>query len=846
MMTIHRQPGARCLTAVIVCAIVAIGCPTATMADGPSADARFLAGLRARGLYELAERFCDDQLAREDLAPARRAELTIELARTLAERAAGAPPDVRAELWQRAVEATEQLAAEQPGNPHLPLVRLQGALTLLARGELARREGQLTAAGRPRFEEARAQLRAALGRLDALAADVEAMRRRADLRPEPDAEALSADQLGALARRIDYELARARRNQAESYPADSADRANSLTEAVRLLTPLSRLDPAEPVCWPSRVDLVAAHRLLGDGATARRLLAAIAEQNPPPPIALRARAERIRLALAEARLPEALAAAAEGRELDGEASAPLDLARLETCLAAWREAVAAQDEPEAEKWQEQATRTARLIEQVHGPYWRHLAGMMLAEQVHATADDAGSAALMIAAADDLYRGGRVDDALAGYDRAAALARRRTDRAGAFDAGYKAAAIEHARNRHGEALRRFRELAARHPEHAEAPQLHLLAAYHAAQLARQENAGAPATYAELLGEHLEHWPDAPTANDARLRLGRIEEHRGRWEAAVAAYRGVSADYDEYPRVLDALARCYRTWLGQRRAEGEPTAEAAREAARWFESLVVTSDGALPQSWTLARRTAALAAAELRLAHTGDGSARAAALLHAALADAGEVSAEWAAAAESLLVFALAAEGQRQEAAGILARLSGGPPTQLLGTLDGLARAAEQAAPDARRELAELQLQTIGLLEPRWDDLPAGQRQRVERLRARALTDAGQTAEALAAYAELAEAHPDDAAVQEAYAALLAEQPDADAQRLALARWRTIERRSPPNTERWYRAKYAIARLHWRQGRGEQAAKMIELMQLLHPEMGGPAMKARFQELLDRCR
>ncbi|MDZ7615968.1 MAG: hypothetical protein U1E05_03125, partial [Patescibacteria group bacterium] len=173
-------------------------------------------------------------------------------------------------------------------------------------------------------------------------------------------------------------------------------------------------------------------------------------------------------------------------------------------------------------------------------------------------------------------------------------------------------------------------------------------------------------------------------------------------------------------------------------------------------------------------------------------------------------------------------------------------QLLGTLDGLARAGRQASADVRRELATLQLQTIELIGPRWNELHAGQQRRVDRLHAQALADAGRMADALAAYAELARLQPDDAAVQESYAALLSDQDDGESRRLALARWRAIEKRTQPDTERWYRVKYAIAQLHLREGRADQAAKMIDLLELLHPELGGPAMKARFHALRARCR
>jgi hypothetical protein len=69
--------------------------------------------------------------------------------------------------------------------------------------------------------------------------------------------------------------------------------------------------------------------------------------------------------------------------------------------------------------------------------------------------------------------------------------------------------------------------------------------------------------------------------------------------------------------------------------------------------------------------------------------------------------------------------------------------------------------------------------------------------------------------------------------------------ALAKWRQIEKRSPPQSARWYEAKYAVAELHYELGNRQQAAKMIQFLKLLHPDLGGAEMAGKFEALLRRC-
>jgi hypothetical protein len=71
-------------------------------------------------------------------------------------------------------------------------------------------------------------------------------------------------------------------------------------------------------------------------------------------------------------------------------------------------------------------------------------------------------------------------------------------------------------------------------------------------------------------------------------------------------------------------------------------------------------------------------------------------------------------------------------------------------------------------------------------------------------------------------------------------------VSLETWRALQQASRPGSDDWYRAKYGLAWTHYRLGNPQRAARILELTQLLHPELGGPHFKAQFEELLDRCR
>lgn len=824
-------------------AILWIAFAGAALADD-SGDAEFLAGLRDRRLYQLAEDYCVSRLKQEDFSDVRRSEIVAELSVTLIDRALYAPPEERDDYWRRAWEVTDQFAGRYPDHPRLLLVQTQGALAQVTRGELGRQEAEVLADSQQRLEEARNILRDALRALTDLARQVaDALRERSmpgRQRSETPGE-LSVFQLANLQKQIQYQTARTLRNQALCYPDDSPDRANALTQAVDLLDNLAKLDPKEPLAWPSRIDEIVCLRLLKDYAGAARAIEAAKALEPDAGTSDRLAAEGIRLALAAADLASAVR---DANQVRGLSTAELDFARLETALAAWQAAESGQQTDTAAQWQKAAVALAERIAQSHGPYWSRRAKLLLANSLKTT-PGGGSLDMWAQAAESAYLSGQFDEALATYDEAANIAQQQNDTNRAFHLAFLAATIQRQRQRHAEALSRYRDLATAHAANAKAAKTHQLAIQEAAEIARS---GAPGTfdaYVDLLREHLQLWPNDVTANNVRWQLARVLESQSRWNEAIALYQQITPDFERFDEVLQALQPCYQSRLDEAGGAGESIEPIAVEAARWFESLVFGANDRPPQRWSPRAQQAVLTAAEFWLHDKARGFERAETILEAALRGATNAPDTWRSAAQSLRVCALAGQGRLPEAAAILAQISGGSKDRLLAVLEGLARLAEDATPTVRTELANLQRQTIQLLAQQPDLLTAEQLATLQRLSARALRDAGRTSDALAAYEQIAQKHPDDGTVQEELAALLTLANDRRSLERALTLWRTIENRSPPATPRWFRAKYSIALLHYRLGNPEQARKMITLVQLLHPELGGTKMKAQFLALLKQC-
>jgi hypothetical protein len=486
------------------------------------------------------------------------------------------------------------------------------------------------------------------------------------------------------------------------------------------------------------------------------------------------------------------------------------------------------------------------MERLHGTYWSRRGEALLAGQVSTSTLPPSDLDLLVRSAESHYRAGQTDAALAGYDRAAAFAAAHKRPQEAFDLAYAAATIEHERKRHGAAADRYRKLATSMRENAKAGEAHLLAVFNAAEEAKLREPVPLDEYTALLEEHLELWPRGRTADQANWLLGRLKEHQGDWPAAIEAYARISP---EHPQVADALAaieRGYAIQIERLRGEGRPTQELVTRAAKHFEGLFLDESGRLPERWSPLQRAVAQSAARIWLLAAPPQADRAERIARAALANTQDAEASWKAGMTGTLLAATAAQGRFEAARQLLSEVAAAGPQDLLALLEALTLATQSAAPAGRRESAALASEVARLLSGKRSELtPTGQAQ-FDRLEAQALADAGQTSEALKRFAELARQYPRDGQVQEQYALLLVAAGDKTSLETALVKWRELEQRSQAATPRWFRAKYSLALTHEKLGNKQRAAQIITLTQVLHPDLGGPELKARFLELLARCK
>jgi predicted Zn-dependent protease len=120
-----------------------------------------------------------------------------------------------------------------------------------------------------------------------------------------------------------------------------------------------------------------------------------------------------------------------------------------------------------------------------------------------------------------------------------------------------------------------------------------------------------------------------------------------------------------------------------------------------------------------------------------------------------------------------------------------------------------------------------------------------LHAQALVDAGRIEEASSEFQQLAQDHPQDALIQEAYGELLLKSDNSAGREAALRQWRIIAQGTRPRTERWWSAKYNIALLHFQSGDPAQAAQLIRYLQQVPPGLDDSPLKQELLDLLARC-
>ena len=835
----YRSSGALLGICLVACQLPTslVAQPVENLAQGE--DGQLLEGLRQRGLFEVARTYCQERLGAPGLSMGQRTWWTMEWTRTHAQHALSLPAARRAAPWQQARKVAADYLQRYPRSPHRVLVQFQDALTSLARGELLRQEAEVAFQPAETLVKARSELREAVRGLEQLETTITGMIPGA--RNQAEQAQLSQDRLVSLQHRVQYQLARAYRNQGLSYPARSADRIAALQKALdQLAKPLTQLSQDDVLVGLLQRDQATCLRWLGKLSEAQKRVMDLHQQSHDPQLRLQARAELIWIALAGNRLDEALELVKRPRQIEAVTSAELDLARLDTSLRQWEQARQAKQSDVTEQWQQRSVAMVRFMETEHGPYWGRRAETRL---LKVAGRDTGNLEILHRTADELYLKGKLQEALAAYEQAANLAQQSGATQQSFQLWYKAALVEQKRNQWVSYTERLRKLARLIPDHPQASRVHLRAIQAAYQQLKDPGQDR-SRYHQLLEEHLVQWPQSTTTDQARVWLGNDLRRLGQLDRAMEAYQGVSVEFPQYMAVLETLQVC---WLEQLKSLPETSAESRQargEAIHFFESVVLGAEGRLPRRWSAATRYAALVAARLRLQGSPPGWERAETMLRSAQAGEPTPGDGWRISAAGVQVVLLAGQGKQVEADAMLRQLGDSTPTQLLEMMVLLASLNEQVTAKARTQLASLQVTLVGRLQDGHDQLSKNQQLEFSQLQGKALAGVGRLKEALQVYSRLARDYPRSGTIQEGYADLLSSSENREDWQRALQQWRRVGQFSPPRSPRWYRAKYQVAETYLRLGQPAEAVARIRYLQAT-TGLEGSGMQDRFEALLKRC-
>lgn len=813
-------------------------------------DVRFLEGLRAHKLYDLAERQALSRFAAADPESRARIDLAVERIRTAADRAAALPAAERAPAWKAARELAAKLSASEAKHPHALLLRLQDGLTLILEGDQLRREVEVGGDDSTTLDTARSVLEEATRLLEKVRGDCEAQalerRRTGDDRPPGKSKTESnkaipftLEQWQSLARDTTRHLANARRLLAECYPPGSNDRAAMLVSASESLKKsLSGAPLDEPWAAEMRVLLMACSRAAGNVDEVGTIYELVDRDDVPAPIRGRGIAE-IATAMIDGGQLERARKLIDRPETQQLSPWPPELsdAALQLVLGEASAAIAAGENDRAGELQKQALAFVKQIEQQHGAYWGRRAEQRLVRSDLRGAGGEAGAELTSKLADNLVVKGSFVDAIRAYDEAADGApppRRFANR-------FKAALVYSEKlKRHDIASERLRQLATEDPKNPKAAEAHLLGAWNAAQMVGRDPTLAD-VYTAFLQEHIAFWPDDETCNQARLWLGKWLLAQGEWKKSLDVLTKIEPASPQIVEALPSIAACSRNYFQGESADTEEAKATRNELASFYERA--TESPTVPDE---ARRVALLGRAEFVLTTTPGQIEKIEAALRKQLAVADQAPDAWRNAAQSLLVVALAMQpSKRSQATAALREIGETSPARLAAILAQLESIARRAGASLKKELASLQLEAAALALQHKDQLTPEESIGVVKAEAAALAAVGKQDQAIAKYAGLAKQKPDDGVLQEDFAELLLGCADAARRKLGLERWRVIAQRSPPRTARWFRAKHRIAKAQFLMGDKSGAAAQLRSILDTPPGVTDPALRKEYLDLLSEC-
>ena len=807
----------------------------------------YFAGLRAQGLFRVAEEYALARLADPEITASQRAILAVELSKVFAAHAAEAGSEAEArELWTRAEESIAPLLGQRD-NPRWVTVRSRQATLRCDRALTEFWKSRLDPDSEPQQHAALQVTLSALTELQTAASDLKGANPPGTRGPKAAEGTLTTAELRRLGDEIEYLTIRMQLNRARLSPT-GANRAAALLNAEQGSTALARRVNSDFV-WPARFARAETLRLNGDSEKAFTFAKSLLAPDLSPDLTAALVAEQARAKLALNAPADAIALLLEQGRPPGSLAPELRAIAVECLLASLQAAQDKGDTALADDLFQQATAQQQLIT---GP-WRVYVDSLLA-RTHETRQYGEKLAALV-------REGRLaaqrrdwPTAAAAYERASQVATADGKAPLAAEFAFMQASIEIETGHFEQAAQLLGQYPTRYPGDARAADAHLLAAWTLGKLEEQRPSEARrAAYLAQLHEHLLKFPNSPTRIEAQWSLAIDAIQHQEWLTAIDFLEAIPPDHARASPAATQLPYCYEQGLATlieqpERQAWEQRAESAlaQHIARWPKP---------PAGWTLSQSENALrwARVQLRLQDRryADADQLLVQILHSREVEAREMARDgsrldpaWdrlVPAATQLRIISLAGLGRLVEAEKLFATATTAAPEDVLAILSGLSELAASLDEAARRDLGRVQLAAARQLDRQRSTLIPEVALQVDRCLAEAYTATGDLPEAIALYETLRKAHPKDRSLLESIGTLSMKRGQPADLKRAKSIYRQLESFDPAGSPAWLRTRLTVARVCLQLGEKTECQKLLKVTRILYPELGGAELRGGYAEL-----
>ena len=601
-----------------VLAIVCLACSAINVARGQdnldemNDDQAVVQGLRDRGLWDLADRFCDQSLTKKDLSGIHHSNLIVEKIRTQMARAIQTPVSERARAWEQAQTIGSEFLQKATAEPRRPIVEIQMALARLAEGRLIAAESRMGSVDETLRQRGLEQLREARKRLDGIERELKKELARAPTKKTSDGR-LTNEQIHSILANVRFQMALASLETANYYSVDDrVNRVDVLTGVVSGLEEiLGQVDAKNSLAHAARIRLTEAQRLMADFPAAEKNLALV------PVAELSAENRQLFLEQSfdlavDAGRPATAVGLLETIENSSSLKPATQLAMLRLMFAMSKQVPAEQ----RSGWLDRATNLIARIDATQGTYWSRLAERTLLANSGTTGAAAngsrtgsemnrGTVDMVARVGEAALRESRWADAREAFDQAAIEAQSSKNWTAAFEYRLKSAQASEKLKEFKIASADLLELVTTQPKHELAPTAHLRAIWSVSQMAAAD-AKQKERFRELLEEHLRDWPASESGNQARLWLARLLFAENKIDAAVENYLQIAtASPQALPAARDLRSALPRLIQALKAQQKSPASEAARISNIIATQVAMPPDGSFQPTEGDCQRLLALA-------------------------------------------------------------------------------------------------------------------------------------------------------------------------------------------------------------------------------------------------